>query len=384
MSGRLVTGTSQRSRDRALLVALNTRLDLPRDAVIRLALRRDLWSSGGCVATGRLASRIGVARATLAEARALIADAERLADVEIRAAESAAARVVTMIDPDYPPALTDLELPPPVLYLRGRLPDAPGLAIVGSRRADDDALGAARTFARDLAASGMTVVSGLARGVDGAAHRGALASERGTTVAVQACGADLVYPRRHRGLAEEIAARGALVTEFPMGTEPMARNFPVRNRIIAALSLGTLVVQAARRSGTLITARLALELGREVWAIPGSIYHRRATGANELIRDGATIVLEPRDVLESLPLAVRDRLAEVAPPRDASAPAVVPEGPARDVLEALTARTSMAPDELAATTLLNVAEVLSALAQLELHGLVRRRPGPVFRVVRPP
>ena len=379
-----MTGTSQRSRDRALLVALNTRLDLPRDAVIRLALRRDLWTSGGGGATGRLASRIGVARATLAAARALIVDAERLADVEIRAAESAGARVVTMIDPDYPPALTDLELPPPVLYLRGRLPGAPALAIVGSRRADDDALAAARTFARDLAASGMTVVSGLARGVDGAAHRGALACERGTTVAVQACGADLVYPRRHRGLAEEIAARGALVTEFPIGTEPVARNFPVRNRIIAALSLGTLVVQAARRSGTLITVRLALELGREVWAIPGSIYRRRATGANELIRDGATIVLEPRDVLESLPLAIRDRLAEMAPRQEETAPVSIPDGPAGSVLEALAEHTSMAPDGLAAATSLAVAEVLAALAELELRGLVRRRPGPVFRLAHPP
>ncbi len=379
-----MTGTSQRSRDRTLLVALNTRLDLRRDAVIRLALRRELWSSGGATVTGRLAARVGVAKATLVEARALAADAERLAAAELRAAESAGARVVTMVDPDYPPALTDLELPPPVLYLRGRLPDTPALAIVGSRRADDYALEAARTFARDLAASGMTVVSGLARGVDAAAHRGALASERGNTVAVQACGADLVYPRRHRRLAEEIVGRGALVTEFPIGTQPVARNFPVRNRIIAALSLGTLVAQAARRSGTLITARLALELGREVWAIPGSIYRQRATGANELIRDGATIVLEHRDVLESLPLGVRDRLVETAPRQKAATSASIPDGPAGSVLEVLTENTSMPPDALAAATSLDVAEVLAALAELELRGLVRRRPGPVFRLAQPP
>ncbi len=375
-------GTRLSKRWRDLLIALNRRLDLPRDPMVRLALACDDWTAASRQKVGDVARRRHVRPGYLHEARQLVATAPAEAAAEIGRARAAGARIVTLADADYPVGLLDLDLPPPVLYLIGRLPAGPAVAMVGSRRADSYALEAATRFARDLAGAGLTVVSGLARGVDAASHRGALEAEGGFTVAVQACGIDNVYPSRHRRLADEIARRGAVITEFPIGAAPIPRNFPIRNRIIAALSVGTLVVQGARRSGTLITARLTLELGREVWAIPGSIYRQRAVGANELIRDGASIVLEPRDVLEALPLSVRDRIE--SPGATVRSKPRTPIGLAGEALEILHDQTEMAADQLALELGEPVAATLAALAELELVGLVRRRPGPRFRVVEPP
>ena len=297
----------RRRRRRRLLVALNASPDLSRDAICRLARRTDAWGEGSGARPRELSRELGVSPGQLKAARRVRRSAARLARPELERAAGLGVAVLTLDDAAYPAELFDLELPPPVLYLRGRLPARPAVAIVGSRKADPYALEAATAFARELAHAGLAIVSGLALGVDGAAHRGALEADGGRTLAVQACGADRVHPWRHTRLADRIAETGAVLTEFPFDTPPYPSHFPIRNRIIAALAEGTLVVQAARRSGTLITARLALELGREVWAIPGSIYRQRAVGANELLRDGAAIVLEPRDVLESLPLGVRDR-----------------------------------------------------------------------------
>ncbi len=207
--------------------------------------------------------------------------------------------LVTLSDPAYPPRLRDLHDPPPLLYVKGRLDllHARGLAMVGSRHATPQGLADATLFARGLSDAGLTIVSGLALGIDSAAHRGGLDGRSGT-VAVIATGADLVYPARHRALAHEIATHGAIVSEWPLGTPARAAHFPQRNRLIAALALGVLVVEAAPRSGSLITARLANELGRDVFAMPGSIHAPLAQGCHALIRDGAKLTAAPFDVLE--------------------------------------------------------------------------------------
>jgi DNA processing protein len=209
--------------------------------------------------------------------------------------------LITLADPAYPPRLLTMPDPPPLLYVKGRLEllHARSVAVVGSRSATPQALEDAGRFARTLAAVGVTVVSGLALGVDGAAHRGAL-DERGGTVAVTGTGADLVYPAAHHALATQIAARGALVSEWPLGTPARSANFPQRNRVIAALVEGVIVVEAAMRSGSLITARLANEMGRDVFALPGSVHAPLSRGCHRLIKEGAQLVETPEEVLEAL------------------------------------------------------------------------------------
>ncbi|CAB3781133.1 hypothetical protein LMG28688_01195 [Paraburkholderia caffeinitolerans] len=209
--------------------------------------------------------------------------------------------LVTLADPAYPPRLLTMPDPPPLLYVTGRLDllHARSVAVVGSRSATPQALEDAARFARTLATTGVTVVSGLALGVDGAAHRGAL-DEPGGTVAVTGTGADLVYPVAHHALAAQIAERGAIVTEWPLGTPARSANFPQRNRVIAALVEGVIVVEAAMRSGSLITARLANEMGRDVFALPGSVHAPLSRGCHRLIKEGAQLVETPEEVLEAL------------------------------------------------------------------------------------
>ncbi|MCG5075937.1 DNA-processing protein DprA [Paraburkholderia tagetis] len=209
--------------------------------------------------------------------------------------------LVTLADPAYPPRLLTMPDPPPLLYVKGRLDllHAHGVAVVGSRSATPQALEDATRFARTLAAAGVTVVSGLALGVDGAAHRGAL-DEVGGTVAVTGTGADLVYPAAHHALATQIAERGTIVTEWPLGTPARSANFPQRNRVIAALVEGVIVVEAAMRSGSLITARLANEMGRDVFALPGSVHAPLSRGCHRLIKEGAQLIETPEEVLEAL------------------------------------------------------------------------------------
>ena len=209
--------------------------------------------------------------------------------------------LVALDDPAYPPALLTMHDPPPLLYVSGRLDalHAPSVAIVGSRNATPQGVDDAGRFARELAGAGLAIVSGLALGIDAAAHRGALDVD-GCTIAVIGTGADLVYPARHRELAHEIARRGAIVSEWPLGTPAKAAHFPQRNRLIAGMSRGVLVVEAAERSGSLITARLANEMGRDVFAIPGSIHAPLSRGCHHLIKDGAKLTETPQDVLEEL------------------------------------------------------------------------------------
>jgi DNA processing protein len=284
--------------------------------------------------------------------------------------------VLTLGDPAYPPLLLQTADPPLLLYLQGRpeLLTAPSVAVVGSRNPTAQGTDNARDFAKALSQSGLVVVSGLALGIDGAAHEGALEAGPGGagTIAVVGTGLDIAYPSRHRGLAQRIAERGALVSEYAPGTPPLAPNFPQRNRIIAGLSLGTLVVEAALRSGSLITARMAVEAGREVFSIPGSIHSPQSKGCHALIQQGAKLVQTAEDIVE-----------ELRGPRQATLPATDDDGnderaPADPLLEAL-GHDPVTMDALQARTGWPTAELSARLLDLELDGRVARLPGGLFQ-----
>ena len=296
----------------------------------------------------------------------------RAAHAQASAAARCGAQLVLVGDPEYPAALRAVELPPPFLLVRGEIRREDGLsvAIVGSRNGTPYGVRMAEQLGGDLASRGVTVVSGLARGIDTAAHRGALGAD-GRTVAVLGCGVDVVYPPENRGLAAEIVGSGAVVSQFPMGTAPLAHHFPARNRVIAGLTLGTVVVEAAERSGALITARLAGELGREVYAVPGNVSSPGSQGANALIQDGAKLVRGWEDVVAEWPREWRRALREspVAPgPADAAA---IIE-PAERAILALLGDEPVAMDQVVERSGLHSSQVSAGLTSLELRGLARR------------
>jgi len=292
---------------------------------------------------------------------------------EVAAVRAAGARYVFHDAPGYPELLGRMEGAPPILTVRGDLSIAarPGVAMVGARNASAAAMKLARDFAHALAEAGFVVVSGLARGIDGAAHEGALPG----TIGVIASGIDIAYPPQHADLHERIAADGLLLAEQPPGTEPRGSHFPSRNRIIAGLALGTLVVEAAPKSGSLITARLAGEAGREVMAIPGSPLDARSHGCNQLIREGAVLVQTPEDVIELLSGfdgTPRSALRE-APPQ-----LVADDEPLADEPADITALLTNAPvgvDELVRQSGEGAGAVQLALLELELAGRLVRHPG---------
>ena len=277
---------------------------------------------------------------------------------------------ITLSDKHYPALLREIHDPPDVLYVRGdpRCLSQPLIAIVGSRRGSSAGLRFAQTLAERLGAAGLNICSGLALGIDAAAHRGALAAGV-NTVGTMATGIDRVYPKRHSALATQIVGQGCLVTEFAPGMPPLRENFPRRNRIISGLSVGVLVVEAATASGSLITARTALEQGREVFAVPWSPLHVGGAGCLQLLRDGAKMVISVEDILEELgPLyqLAHDKRAE------SSKPAVASRQPA---LLGLIGYEASSLDALIAASGLAAAEVLSELTQLELDGRIQSVPG---------
>lgn len=279
--------------------------------------------------------------------------------------------VVSLGDPEYPAPLLAAADPPLLLYAHGRigLLREPAVAVVGSRNPTPQGQDNARAFSRHLSEAGLVVVSGLALGIDGAAHEGALQGPSGT-IAVVGTGLDRVYPARNRELAHRIAERGLIVSEYALGTPPLAANFPQRNRIIAGLSRGTLVVEAALQSGSLITARLAAEAGREVFAIPGSIHSPQSRGCHLLIRQGAKLVETARDLLDELQWPDATARDEAAP-----APAVAHEDP---LLEAL-GHDPVSLDALVARTGWPAAVLGARLLELEIEGQVARLPGQLFQ-----
>ena len=302
-------------------------------------------------------------------------------------------RVLTLADADYPQALLHTEDPPLLLFAMGQALCTPGplvwpegLAIVGSRNPTPQGALNARQFARSFAQAGWCVVSGMALGIDAAAHEGALepgktdhgdTPPRLLTLAVVGTGLDRVYPSQHAALAERIAARGLVLSEYLLGTPPLAENFPRRNRILSALARGTLVVEAAVQSGSLITARLAAEQGREVFAIPGSIHAPQSRGCHALIKQGVKLVETAQDVLDELPLAAA-ALTPDPTPHPSPPPAATAGAPDDPLLQAL-GHDPVTLDALCARTGLDTASLLARLLALELEGSVARLPGGLYQ-----
>jgi DNA processing protein len=330
----------------------------------------------------RLGSPLDVLRASRRTLASLAGDAtaagvlaldwRRAMEEQAAAAARSRAQLVLLGDPAYPPSLCAIDLPPPVLLVRGEIlrEDALAVAIVGSRRGSPYGLEMAERLASDLGARGATVVSGLARGVDTAAHRGAL-DAGARTLAVLGSGVDVVYPSENRRLAAEVARSGAVISQFPMGTPPLPHHFPARNRLIAGVALGTVVVEAAERSGALITARLAAELGREVYAVPGNVLSPGSQGTNSLIQDGAKLVQGWEDVVAEWPPEWRRALR--SPPGRAAAGKG--EAPGEGAILALMGDEPVAVDAVVERSQLPSSQVSAGLMALELRGLVRRVAG---------
>lgn len=352
----------------------------------------------GPVTARQLLAAFGSARAVFeadfAALRLLVADAvaralsqpppaatAALIDATLAWADAPGQRVLTLADPAYPPYLSEIPDPPLLLYVRGRseLLRAPGVALVGSRNATAQGVANAEAFAHALSAAGLSIVSGLALGIDAAAHRGGLRGV-GSTIAVTGTGVDRVYPERHRGLADAIAAQGCVVSEFALGAPALPMNFPRRNRIISGLSRGVLVVEAAAQSGSLITARMAAEQGREVFAIPGSIHSALSKGCHALIRQGAKLVESAADVLEELaPGAAPSALTSASGTSAAGIDAAIAALPDGAALLAALGHEAVDADHLAERTGLAPAALIGQLLALELVGAVARLPGGQFQ-----
>jgi len=359
-------------------------------------LRLCRTESVGPISFFAMLRRFGSARAALEalprlarrseRAKTVTAPTRAATEAELTALHRIGARLVCWGEPAYPSALSAIEDAPPILSVLGRveLLDRPMIAVVGARNASANGRRLARELAAELGQGGLVVVSGLARGIDAAAHLGGIDTG---TAAVVAGGVDIVYPEENRGLYDALRRQGAIVAELPLGSEPQARHFPRRNRIISGMALGVLVVEAAARSGSLITARYALEQGREVFAVPGSPLDPRCRGANDLLRRGATLTETAEDVLSQLGPLVR---AAPLPrpltplPAEESWPANWPPGgagePADDedalnmILESL-GPTPVAVDELVRQCQLTASAVATLLLELELSGRVERHPG---------
>lgn len=308
---------------------------------------------------------------------------------------SVGAEVVTITDPRYPALLREIFDPPVLLFARGRLEllQSTAFGVVGTRRPTPYGMAAAERLSGDLARAGLTIVSGMARGIDTAAQKAALAAE-GNTIAVLGCGVDVVYPVENRNLAGQLATKGLIISEFPMGATAFPQNFPIRNRIISGMSVGLLVVEGAQYSGSAITARLALDQGREVFAVPGNITSKMSWGPNLLIKQGAKLVQDWNDVIVDLPPDVRLSLIESGKNRlldqGLSGDGATLEGPqaslrgsqgnvSRRVLEKLSPDASMHLDALVETLEeFSPSELIAALFELEMTGLVKQLPGKNF------
>jgi DNA processing protein len=276
--------------------------------------------------------------------------------------------VVTLADSDYPQALLNIPDPPLLLYVKGRLDllNRPALAVVGSRNATPQGIHNAEAFSKSLSDAGLCIISGMAQGIDAAAHRGALPGH-GNSIAIVGTGLDKVYPAANRELAHMLAKQGALISEFPLGTPPLAANFPRRNRLISGMSLGCLVVEASLQSGSLITARLALEQGREVFAIPGSIHAPQSKGCHALLKQGAKLAETAQDILEEL----CGQLAAAVQPEN-------PGGSSSVLLDHL-GYDPVDVDTLCARSGLTIAELSAMLLTLELEGRISTLPGGLYQ-----
>ncbi len=346
--------------DRAFYVALSFVPDMGPGRMHRLLRHFGTMSAAwhAVPAAWRKAGLEPAVAATLERARGDIDPA-----FELGRLAKADVTVLTWADAAFPPLLRQVPSPPICLYVRGALEtrDELAVAIVGTRNATAYGRAVTRRLASDLAANGVTVVSGLARGIDAAAHRAAL-EVGGRTLAVFGCGLDVIYPPEHRRLAQEVAVQGALISEYPLGRQPAAEQFPVRNRLISGLSLGVVITESRERSGALITAEFAGQQGRDVFAVPGSILHQSSAGPHRLIQDGAKLVMGVEDILSELNIHLAGRQAELT--------SAIPMSVEEEQIYALLDGDPVHVDELSASTEIPVQEVSSLLALMEVRGLV--------------
>lgn len=301
---------------------------------------------------------------------------------DLAALEKTGINIITLQDSLYPPKLLEIYDRPPFLYVKGSLnKDDIDIAIVGSRLASTYGKYTTERISRELALRGVTVVSGMARGIDSAAHQGALTA-RGRTIAVLGTGLDIIYPPENKKLFAAIGENGALVSEYPPGTPPLASNFPARNRIISGMSYGVVVVEAGEKSGSLITARLALEQGREVFAVPGTIDSAGSRGTNKLIKQGAKLIENTDDILEEiLPQLEKTKILEIMPDSGKDTKARKKNDDLNEIdrqIIALLSDNRLHIDELIITTGLAPGDILSSLMKLELNGIVHQHPGKLF------
>ncbi|HTP67974.1 MAG TPA: DNA-processing protein DprA [Dongiaceae bacterium] len=307
------------------------------------------------------------------------------AEKEVAAIRRIGCRVVNWTEPEYPQALLQIYDPPVLLYVRGdaSILNAPSISIVGTRRPTIYGTQMAELMGRDLAKRGLVVVSGLARGVDAISHRGAT-DAGGRAIGVLGTGVDVCYPKENKKVFEKVLERGAILSELPIGSHPAPENFPVRNRIIAGMPLGVVIVEGKQYSGSLITARLAMEFGREVFGVPGNATQEVSFAPNQLIKQGAKLVTNAEDVVEELPTPVRAALVQAEVIESQQRNLLAADGLSlteKKIYELLSAGETRHVDELVETTGLNSSEVLATLFELEMKGIIRQSPGKQFSKV---
>jgi DNA processing protein len=323
--------------------------------------------------------RLPAAVAQALHSRRPLSDAAK----ELAQVQAVGCRLLTWDEPEYPARLREIYDPPPLLYVRGNIEllNRHLISVVGARRPTPYGNQMAERISKDLADRGLVISSGLARGIDASAHKGALNSATGATIGILGCGIDVVYPKENKKIFEQMEQRGAIISEFPIGTFPAPQNFPIRNRIIAGMALGVVVVEGAQYSGSLITARLAMEFGREVFGVPGHVTQPSSFGPNQLIKQGAKLVTGWEDVVEELPTPVRAELMPVESVSHEERAALV-EGSLSPTERPLYALLSLDEarhvDELVELSGLTSSEVLAALFDMELKSVIRQLPGKQF------
>ncbi len=309
--------------------------------------------------------------------------AHKDAEAELARVRALGCRLLNWDEPKYPQRLLEIYDPPPLLYVRGdpSVLNKYSISMVGTRRPTPYGNQVAERLGRDLAGRGLTIVSGMARGVDSSAHHGACQAASGATVGVLGTGVDVIYPKENKKIFAEVEKRGALISEFPLGTHPAPENFPIRNRIVAGMSLGIVVVQGAQYSGSLITARLGMEFGREVYGVPGNITADVSFAPNQLIKQGAKLVTSWEDVVEELPTEIRAELfpVETSTCEERASLFTAALSPLeKKIFGLLSEDESIHIDELVEKAELTSSEVLAALCEMEMKGIVRQMPGKQF------
>lgn len=309
--------------------------------------------------------------------------AHKDAEEELALVREMGCRLLNWDEPEYPQRLLEIYDPPPLLYLRGdaAVLNRHSISMVGTRRPTPYGNQIAERLGHDLAERGLTVVSGMARGIDSSAHQGACRATHGAAIGVLGTGVDVVYPKENKKLFAEVEKRGALISEFPLGTHPAPENFPVRNRVVAGISLGVVVVQGAQYSGSLITARLGMEFGREVYGVPGNVTVEVSFAPNQMIKQGAKLVTSWEDVVEELPTEIRAELFPIEATTSAERASLFENtlSPVeKRIFSLLGTDESIHVDELVEKSELNSSEVLAALCEMEMKGIVRQMPGKQF------